>query len=98
MVASVRIITRELIELVAPKHAKADCDDSNLHNSEAAIEETSVDGAVTGRVWKQSPRCLRCFLLTRLDEELPNNVSLVISASLVLHSPQKEVKSETKWI
>ena len=85
-----RIITRELIDLVAPAHRNSLCRDDQLLGCFYAVIETKEDGVVTKRRLGVAPKCTRCFLLSHLGcdtDNLPDNLTITFSAEFGVKQP-----------
>jgi len=64
------IITKEVIDILAPKHGRTSCSDENLSNAYGGwTGKYDVD---TGRKKIIYPRCNRCYLIDNIGMEMDN--------------------------
>jgi hypothetical protein len=75
-------ITHDLAEIVAKKHDRSSCSDSNPCNGEYIIVENYIQGVEVSREFQQAPRCLRCFFLSNIDT-WDDRLELVCTLSLI---------------
>jgi hypothetical protein len=62
------VLTKEIVDALAPEHGRTSCDDGNLANSHGGWNGKYDEN--TGRKVINYPRCNRCYLLDHLGEDL----------------------------
>lgn len=90
------IITKEVIDVLTPNHGRTSCSDENPCNGGYKIECHKFQGVVIEKMWKDFPRCNRCFLLDHLgyDTDLMTDIKIVSEISLILKQPKIKVTVE----
>lgn len=89
------ILTREIIDILAPTHGRTSCSDTDPNNGYYNVKETKIQGIVVERNFDPYPRCHRCFLLEHegYDTTLMD-VNVVPDVTLVLKQPKVKVVVE----
>lgn len=86
------IITKEFVDVVAPKHGRTSCTDEDLNNSDIDIEDIIVLGQVVDRRIRHYYRCDRCFMLSLIGcdtKDLTFDIKYDISVDL--HQPKIKI-------
>jgi len=82
-------ITPDLAEVVAPKHSRTSCSDTDPCNGSYSITEETLKGVLISREFIQAPRCLRCFFLSNIDVW---DCRLSLSCTLSLVQPSFKIQ------
>ena len=90
------IITKDIIDILTPKHDRTSCSDTDPYNGGYEIEDQIFRGIVIERSWKYRPRCNRCFLLDHIgyDTDYMEDIEIVPEIELVLKQPKVTVAVE----
>ena len=82
-----KTLSAETIDIIAPEHSRTSCSDADPCNGGFEIEEIKAQGLVVERIFKHSPRCARCFLLTT-EGYLPKHIKVAVDVRFVLTQPK----------
>jgi hypothetical protein len=74
------LVTRELIDNIAPTHERTSCSDTDLSNAFYSKNDYA---------WEHYPRCHRCFLLDHVDGSLPKGIVVAVRLELEIIPPKE---------
>lgn len=78
-----RVLTQEIVDVVAPKHDRTSCTDADLANSYGGWSGRYSEK--TGKKVFDFPRCTRCYLLYHLHEDV-SKLDFKIEVTLVANT------------
>jgi len=89
-------VTKELINIIAPKHERTSCNDNNTINSSSKITEQTLHGIVIERHKEYGPDCNSCFLLNNVGEDTENveGFKVTINIDLIVIQPKIKIIQE----
>jgi len=89
------ILTRDIINILAPTHGRTSCSDSNLSNGGYKLKEEKLQGIIISRHYEWAPRCSRCFLLDHegCDTDLME-IEVIPEIRLVPRQPNVKITVE----